>query len=409
MVSRRGATRRRRIPKQEVVEEPPLTVACTCCHCEATFSPFDVLGAYLDRRCPSCGGVLVESEYDASAAAVLRDMEKISAPIDENEKEIERWHIWAYRFRWGVFFLLRRLFERKSEAAVAKRAVLKEQVAVKRTRLGMLARSRYYTGEWFQRTHVPLERTVVGPYKITVAYGVDGSWNINPTSKLTSGIIAEIRVFQELLKRVRDSESGLCGAQIVPNIYLPHEQQGRKAEKFWSQIDCVLLTRQAAFVIESKRRRKDIVAPDQFEEIWSTTNSRLMESYNEGTMECSLRDAGFEDESFALRQNSKHAVEFDEVCQKYPYERIYEQVVYVGTDSFSADYREFIDNVNVSWVGRGRAEFADIIESECGQLDEIVSQRDLDTLGESLIQQYGDLNQKRGQLHTERLKSIRHR
>ena len=126
-------------------------------------------------------------------------------------------------------------------------------------------------------------------------------------------------------------------------------------------------------------------------------------------LECSFGDAGFDDESFALNQNSTHAVAFDEVCGTYPFERIYEQVVYVGTDSFTADCREFVDNVNVSWVGRGTAEFADIIERECETLDDIATQGEIDALGESLVQSYGDLNQKRGQLHAERLRNIERR
>lgn len=239
-----------------------------------------------------------------------------------------------------------------------------------------------------------------------VRYGSDGSWSLNPTSKLASGITAEIRVFQALLDRVRNPESALHGAQLVPNIYLPHEQQGRKAEKLWSQIDCVLLTRQAAFVIEAKRRRKRVVAPGQFNEIWSTSSGELIQAYTDGNMKGSFKDAGFDDESFALKQNSKHAVAFDDACPTYPFERIYEQVVYVGTDSFTADCHKFVDNVNVSWIGRGTAKFVNIIENECRKLDNIASQNDIDTLGESLVKTYGDLNQKRGQLHAERLRNL---
>lgn len=192
----------------------------------------------------------------------------------------------------------------------------------------------------------------------------------------------------------------------MPNIYLPHERRSRKAEKLWSQIDCVLLTRQAAFVIESKRRRKHVIAPAPFEDIWSTYDGKLMDACNAGAIEASFKDAGFDDESFALNQNSKHAVAFDEVCQEYPFDRIYEQVVYVDVNSFTTDCREFVDNVNVSWVGQGATEFVDVIEKECSKLDEIVGQSDLDNIGELLVQSYGDLNQKRSQLHAERLRYI---
>ncbi len=406
MTCHHGATRRKKVPKPKIAEEPPLVVNCICCHCEAVFSPFNVAGTYLDRRCPSCGESLVESEYDSIAAVVLKEIETIPAQIKDAEEESRKWRAWEHRFRWAVFKPVRRIFERKAEAAESRKDEFDQRLSIRRSRLSALARSRYYTGEWFQRTHAPLERTVVGPYRITVAYGSDGSWNLNPTSKLASGITAEIRVFDTLLNRVRDPESALHGAQLVPNIYLPSEQKGRKAGKLWSQIDCVLLTRKAAFVIESKRRRRRIVAPGRFEEIWSTNDGELVAAYNIGAMEGTFEEAGFDDESFALNQNSTHAVAFDEACQEYPFERVFEQVVYVGTDSFTTDCREFVDNVNVSWVGHGAAEFADIIEDECEKLDEFISQSDMDALGESMVQTYGDLNQKRGQLHAERLRNI---
>ena len=96
-----------------------------------------------------------------------------------------------------------------------------------------------------------------------------------------------------------------------------------------------------------------------------------------------------------------------EVCGDYPFERVYEQVVYVGTDSFSTDCREFVDNVNVSKLGRGVADFADIIEAECFRLDDIAPQQRIDDLSERLVETYGDLNQKRGQLHAERIRKMK--
>lgn len=275
-----------------------------------------------------------------------------------------------------------------------------------RKRIAVLALSRYYTSEWFQRTHVPLVRTVVAPYKINVAYGKDGIWHINQTDKFTSGIVAEYLVFQELLRCVRNPASQLYAAQIVPNIYLPHQPKGRKAEKLWSQLDCVLLTRQAAFVLEVKRRHKRIVAPGNFEEIWSTIDDSLVDSLIDGSLGCLPEMTDFTDESFALVQNSRHAVAFDEACDDYPFECIYEQVVFVGTKSFYADSIDFIDNINVASLGRGELTFSEIIEKKCTNADEIISQQKLDKLGESLVSTYGDLNQKRGQLHAQRIKNI---
>ena len=146
MVSHRGATRKKKVPEPKIVEEPPLVANCICCHCEAVFGPFDVVGGYLDRRCPSCGGSLAESEYDAAHRAVSADIDLITAQIGEAEKKIAKKNAWARRFKWAAFAPLRRLFEGKARVISDMRVKLKERCAAKRNRLGALARSRYYAG-----------------------------------------------------------------------------------------------------------------------------------------------------------------------------------------------------------------------------------------------------------------------
>ncbi|MBQ9002854.1 MAG: NERD domain-containing protein [Eggerthellaceae bacterium] len=381
-------------------------VNCICCHCGAVFNPGEVRGRYLNRACPSCNGNLAEGEYDSAAAAISDEIAEVSGLIEESKAAVEKWKTWARRFRLAIFKPINRVFQNKADTSMKRCSELSDRLTAKRRRLYALAKSRYYVSEWYQLTRIPLIRTVVEPYTINVGYGPAGKWSVSPTDSLTSGITAEIQVFMATLARIRDESSQLCEARLVPNIYLPHKQRSVRAERLWSQIDLILLTRQAAFVIEVKRRRKRVLAPAPFEEIWSTTDGSLVDAYARGVLDCASSEAGFTDESFALNQNSRHAIALSEVCKDYPFERIYEQVVYVGTDSFSTDCKGFVDNVNVSKLGRSVADFAGIIEAECARLDSIVSQSRIDDLGEELVETYGDLNQKRGQLHAERIRKM---
>lgn len=78
----------------------------------------------------------------------------------------------------------------------------------------------------------------------------------------------------------------------------------------------------------------------------------------------------------------------------------------------------FVDNVNVSVTecgsycmahasGYDARSFVDAIEAECEKLPLIMDQQQLDRLGETLVTTYGDLNQKRGRLHVQRIKNMR--
>lgn len=406
MVSRCGATKRKKRAHQKAVEEPLLIVNCICCHCEAAFRPHDVDGSYLSRKCPSCGELLNEAVYDDACAKKLKEESRLKREVASLESEDEKWSRWRTRLRWAIFRPLCKLLDKRIMRIREEKDKLNNKRHVIDRRVKAYAISRYYTGEWYQRTGVNLKRTVVAPYQINVYYGKDGKWNIVPTDQHTAGLVAEFKVFQELLSRVENVDSVLCNAQIVPNIYLPHEQCGRKAEKLWTQIDCLLLTRQAAFVIEVKRRKQYVVSLKPFEEIWSSKSSDVIRLFEQGEIDDLSQVDGLFSLRFALRQNSGHAIALDETCSDYEFERIYEQVVFVGASSYRTDCDEFVDNVNVSSLGNGSPNFADIVECASAQLDDVLTQSRLDEIGEQLVSSYGDLNQKRAQLHAQRLANI---
>lgn len=102
MVSRRGATKRKKV-KPIIVEEPPLVVNCICCHCEAVFRPLDVIGEYLYRKCPSCGGILIENAYDEAYEKVAAEIICIEKEISLAAADKEKWCKWSNRFRWIIF------------------------------------------------------------------------------------------------------------------------------------------------------------------------------------------------------------------------------------------------------------------------------------------------------------------
>lgn len=406
MVSRRGATRRKKVPKPILPEEPPLEVDCVCCHCGSLFSPFDVAGTYLKRTCPECGESLSEREYDAKVSSLVSERNDLREKINQWGEALGERKKWKRRLKWVPNRWFRELLNERVAYARLRKRGLEEEMRQRVKSYEVMAPSRYYASEWFARTHIPLERKVLDPYKVGVSYDSDGVWHMHRGDGHAQGLQAEYGVFQALMKRVSDSHSILYQAQILPNIYLLREQQGQREHSFWTQVDCVLLTRQAAFVLEVKHRSGRILAPSPFCQIWSTDSSDLIDAYFNNECGCSLREAGFRDESLALRQNATHAEVFASDCEVYPFERVYEQVVFFKPRSFSAESETFINNANVSCCEHGADRFVGVIEGECAKLDDLLTQEELDDLGESLLRQYGDLNQKRGLLHVERIRAL---
>lgn len=154
-------------------------------------------------------------------------------------------------------------------------------------------------------------------------------------------------------------------------------------------------------------RRHGRVRGVPFESIWLASNKEIQDLPPETDRVDADFGSRFEDESEALGQNSRHAVEFERTCSTYPCERVYEQVVFVGTSSFTMDCYEFIDNVNVSALDASGADFVQVIEKCCADLDDLISQERVSEIGEQLLASYGDLNQQRARLHARRIKGLR--
>ena len=233
-------------------------------------------------------------------------------------------------------------------------------------------------------------------------YDDSGIWRLPRGRREISGTTAEFAVFQTIYNEATNSESILYRAQIVPNIYLPRSPEySRNGRSFWDQIDMVLLTTQAAFVIEVKRRYKAIKSNVPFEDIWSKTPIWDEKEKVTSDSEAVPWDSK---ESIALSQNSRHAIAFNELIPQFPFERVYEQVVFVEPLSFDSDADEFVDNVNVSCLDETSRFLLPILHA-CSELSSVITQEEVDQLGETLVSQYGDLNQKRSIIHANRIRN----
>ena len=370
MTNKAGRTVRKQNPEPVIPKEPPLDVRCLCPKCSNLFSPEEIGGAYLNRLCPSCGTALSETAYDERARAICESLDEIEARLLLEKKEAEKWK----ERRKGKLFVwvapLKRYADRKLRAIEETLGDIRADKLDSWRDLGALALSRYYTGEWYLRTGFPLERTVIDPFKLVPEYSAAGAWRL---------------------------PSPLYQAQLLPNLYFPREPSNRGERALWDQVDLIVATRQAAFVLEVKSRKgASITAFKPFEVVGIS---------------------GVE-ETAALTQNSRHAVAFADICPKYPFESVYEQLAFTRLDSFETDEAGFVDNVNVSVAECGNysmthasgcdaRSFVDAIEAECEKLPPIMDQQQLDRLGETLVTTYGDLNQKRGRLHVQRIKNMR--
>lgn len=395
--------------------EPPLRVHCRCPHCKRDFGPLDMKGDYLKRACPLCNNAITAKDYDAIAAnldtrikMLKRELDNLAAANAKNEKLIKLAKL-------PLLNLFRpHLLERANALRIEEQQMRKELNEVSHA-LKYAAYDRYYTGEYFQSTHTALKHVKANPYELKPFYNKDGIWRLSAQTKSSRGLAAEIEVFNALLEEVQRPSSTLYRARLVPNIYLPKETNNRGLDRLWDQIDLILLTTRAAFVIEIKNRVSHVVSCAPFAVIYSSKASDCP-PLNENLCPLKIQDWS-KNESRALAQNSQHALAFDTACSLYLFEQIYEELVFVGTKSFSTNSQQFIENINVSILEpknkqdslqKSDAEppFIAAIKSVYKNLDELVTTNQVDAEAERLINTYGDLNQRRGIMHTARIKSL---
>lgn len=402
MTSKRGRAKRKAVIASELIEEPPLVINCVCPACDASINPSQIIGDYLDRRCPICNHSIKPEDFDELASYVLQDLKRTREQKDFVSQRLEQLE---HKYEQFDFILLRpfkRFVSKKLKNVQEEYSAVRKTQHRLNTRLLALARMRYYLSEWYFRTGFPLKRTVVAPFELRPCYDDSGIWRLPRGRREVSGTTAEFAVFQAVYNEATNPESVLYRAQIIPNIYLPRPlERSRNGRSFWDQIDLVLLTTQAAFVIEVKRRYKAIKSNEPFEDIWSKAPVWDEKQKVTSDSEAVPWDSK---ESIALSQNSRHAVAFNELISQFPFERVYEQVVFVDPLSFDSDADEFVDNVNVSCFDEASRFLLPILHA-CSELSSVITQEEIDQLGETLVSQYGDLNQKRSNIHANRIRN----
>ena len=202
----------------------------------------------------------------------------------------------------------------------------------------------------------------------------------------------EFEAFEALQERVEDLSSPLHGARLLPNLYMPCKLDGRHPGRLWDQIDLVVAAKSCAFVVEVKRRSASVRMSVPFDTVFV------------GGGEADGRP--FEDAGWMLDQNATHAMAFSDAVKEYPYERVYEVLLFVRPRSFETDAEGFSGNIFVGCA----SEFTRDLEKAMGAVmrDEQpkMSQEELERFTDERIARYGDLNQMRCAIHVRRIRSL---
>ena len=107
-----GPSRKRKVPKPILPDFPTAGMATAVCpHCGDRFGTEAIVGGWLDRRCPLCGGILRTSCCDEAALRFLLEMKEIESDLaakrrksDEAQHRIDshrRWWQMPYRWYWS--------------------------------------------------------------------------------------------------------------------------------------------------------------------------------------------------------------------------------------------------------------------------------------------------------------------
>lgn len=384
MATHKGKTVRRKVPEPRI--EKPVEkqrFSTYCCLCGVYFDAEKLEGFFGVRRCPRCGLALSEKTYDRIAAARMAELaERETTQNDLRPKaELLRAKVARVR-RWWILRPYQRYLERKLDPIEKGMAAASARATDLRRELAKLAYGRYYAGEWFQLTRIPLERKGSAAHKLKPVYADGGAFELSPRDSAAAGLRAEFAVFECLREKCLDENSPLYGARPLPNLYLPHERRGRT---FWSQVDVVLLTGRAAFVIEVKSRHCAIEANFPFTQVIGPGGKQ---HYTTEAL------------TAALSQNSRHAADFADACPAYTFDQIYEQVVFFRPESFKTDACAFAGNVNVgAFGGSVDTDFTEAIENALEPLSSLLTAQQLERVAGSMLSRYGDLNQRRVLVH----------
>lgn len=164
---------------------------------------------------------------------------------------------------------------------------------------------------------------------------------------------------------------------------------------YWRQVDLVILAPECTCVVEVKHWTTDVFVSFKTGDIFAT---KALDSGrgNRKPIERNGRQYYFRG---SLDQNSAHAEAFDAVCEDYPFDRVFEATIFNDCRQFESDFRGFDNNVYAGAFDSNRQGLVKAFGAARENLDPLLTEDRLSKLAESLLERFGDLNQKRGPIH----------
>jgi len=405
----KGNPRKPRRRSVTVPDDQLVLPEVTCPHCKDDFNIEELQGEWLQRRCPKCATLINEKTCDDQAqdttstiVGLYYTRGDLQEPLRQQTRKMASLNRWWQKPYRAILRIKQSRLEKKLEPQIS---AVDNSLTENRKLLEKQAWNRYYLSEWFLNTHFLPDDDVNNAdktYSMMPVYVINNEkaeFQLIASDMESSGLVGEFMVFEELRNTVSNPMSALFEARILPNLYIlkpgkPEESNG----SFWHQIDCIVLTRQCAFIIETKRWKSRIKTDRFFKHVYSSRHD--IDSDN---TEIARDETPYEDSSSILSQNSAHTLGFFDVCKHYHFERLFEMTIFVDPVTFSSAGNDFVDNIYVGQFKRNKSSFTECMERVCLSLKPVVTAPALAKLAADLLNRYGDLNQRTGSIHTERI------
>lgn len=353
-------------------------------------------------RCPHCGAVLDEATLDAHAHELEERIAALDAVLARKAELEGRRDGCGESFGGLVRSLPARVMLALGQRRFARAARARKDAC---SLLGQTAHARYYAGEWYRATGIA---HVSAPgvedderYHLKFRYA-EGAFEAKPADwrPQSRGVAGEFLAFEELRRRTLDESSPLYGARLAANLYVPASKFGRPVAgcgggcaPIWRQIDCVLIAREGAFVVEVKNSHVRVIAPEDYG--WLA-----IEPAHGGVRRSAC---------WVLHQCADQADSLADAVDDLALDDVYEVSTFVRPLGFEGGAEEFSNNVFVGTCGVGGVhDFVAAIERKVGELRAAchvaLSEEQVDELADALALRFGDLRRGKAARHVARLR-----
>lgn len=391
-----GTPRRHHVPQPNTSFLAPIRLESAICYnCKKHFETKDIQGGWLDRSCPLCGSQLNNQRYENEALRLRDKMEEELRKIEHFQTELNDCENKRVNHSAWWFIPYRVWLKHRSRSITTDLALAEEKHRAYARIYSEMKAARYYTSEWYLNTHTALSGTTPEGdfYQLSPDFDKNDTFFLRPRiGRYAAGLAGEFSTYEFFQKLICCESSALYKGRLIPNVYLPRNIDSH-GKRIWDQIDLIVALRQCAFVVEVKRWRHWINVSENGDQIQTSKDKKVTSKRM--------------DASWALDQNSEHAASFNELSGQYPFDSIYELLLFVDPRSFSGPEPAFVNNKYVGCIPNEADSLVSLLsrtaKSECDTL----SQEKLDTFAETFLEEYGDLNQVRGRIHTKRIIDLR--